>query len=85
MRFVNRIFRTAVEFIRFEEQCLLSKGFSRNRFRERRFVAMSMAIIWILASVVALPTFWARQWDEHSQISYWNLEQTVSEVLLVSK
>jgi len=46
---------------------------------------MSMVIIWILASLVAAPTYWARQWDEKSRSSYWNSEQTQSDLFLVSK
>ncbi|XP_035702068.1 uncharacterized protein LOC118433842 [Folsomia candida] len=50
-----------------------------QRFRERRFVAMSMALIWIVATLVAAPTFWARQWDEHSPMSLWSEEKEMEE------
>jgi len=39
------------------------------RFRERRFVGISMLITWAIASLVAAPTFWVRQWNNYNTSS----------------
>lgn len=50
------------------------------RFRDRRFVALSMVSIWILASLVAAPTVWARQWNENP-ISVWTSTHQTATVM----